>query len=468
MNSATNFILNGEQVSIDARPDTTVLDMLRTKLQRKGTKEGCAEGDCGACTVLFKRHGDDKPYPQPANACIMTLAQIEGGEITTVEGVGNGVMSELQARMAENGSSQCGYCTPGIVVALTGLMMRSPDPEEHEIHDALAGNLCRCTGYKPIVEAAKSVTGSTKPVPCKVETSCGIERAVTAEGSTVIRPATVEELLEAKAQYADAVLLAGGTDLAVPLAGYETSWPQIITTGSVDALRAIDARADEWTFGAAVTWEEMMHAVADDYPSLATLIRRFGSTQIRSMGTIGGNIGTASPIGDGPPGLIALDATITLQSLERGERSMPLEDFFLDYRKTQLASDELIVSITVPRKAPDQVFRAYKVSKRYDQDISTVCGNFNLTVEDGVIVTARIAYGGMAAIPKRAEHAEAAIVGKRFDADTAHAFSEAITKDFTPLTDWRGTDAYRLRVAQGLFARIVAEHEGETVEVMAL
>ncbi|MEL6919644.1 MAG: xanthine dehydrogenase small subunit [Pseudomonadota bacterium] len=467
MNSATNFILNGEAVSIEARPDTTVLDMLRTKLERRGTKEGCAEGDCGACTILFKRHGDAKPHAEPANACIMTLAQIEGGEITTVEGVGNGVMSELQARMAENGSSQCGYCTPGIVVALTGLLMRNGDPREDEIHDALAGNLCRCTGYKPIVDAAKTTVGTIASSNATDEKPKASE-AASYGGSSVIRPQTVDALLSAKEQHPDAILLAGGTDLAVALAGYETHWPEIITTGSVTKLRDLRVTQHSYEIGAAVTWEELMHAVADEYPSFATLIRRFGSTQIRSMGTVGGNVGTASPIGDGPPSMIALGSTVTLQSKARGERTLPLEAFFLDYRKTEMAADEIITRFSLPRPADNQYFRTYKVSKRYDQDISTVCGAFNLVIQYGVIASAHIAYGGMAATPKRAGHAETAVTGKPLDATTADLFSEAITRDFAPLTDWRGTDTYRMRVAQGLFARLVAEHAGETVEVMAL
>ncbi|MEL6435816.1 MAG: FAD binding domain-containing protein, partial [Pseudomonadota bacterium] len=311
MQSATNFILNGEATSVEARPDTTVLDMLRTKLDRKGTKEGCAEGDCGACTILFKRHGATTAHPEPANACIMTLAQVEGGEITTVEGVGNGVMSDLQARMAENGSSQCGYCTPGIVMALSGLLMRTPEPQEDEIHDALAGNLCRCTGYKPIVDAAKAAVGEQLYGTAKRGAALPFSASASVDGSTVIRPHTVDELLAAKAEHPEAVLLAGGTDLAVPLAGYEAEWREIITTGTVAELRALHATATEYEIGAAVTWEELMHAVADDYPSFATLIRRFGSTQIRSMGTVGGNVGTASPIGDGPPSMIALGSTIT-------------------------------------------------------------------------------------------------------------------------------------------------------------
>ncbi|MEO0543356.1 MAG: xanthine dehydrogenase small subunit [Pseudomonadota bacterium] len=466
MNSVTSFTLNGEQVSVEVRPDTTVLDLLREKLSHKGTKEGCAEGDCGACTILLRRAGAKESFPRPANACIMTVAQIEASEITTVEGIGNGVLSDLQARMAENGSSQCGFCTPGIVMALSGLLARSSAPDEDDIHDALAGNLCRCTGYKPIVEAAKAALSTGIPGSSGHE-QIASATMVSSAGSTAIKPTSVEDLLSAKRDRPEAILLAGGTDLAVPLAAYETNWPEIILTGSVSALRELTVTDEAYEIGAAVTWEELMHAVADDYPSFATLIKRFGSTQIRSMGTVGGNVGTASPIGDGPPAMIALGASITLQSLDRGERTLPLENFFLDYRKTEMANDEIIVGFSLPRPKPGQLFRSYKISKRYDQDISTVCGAFNLQLDGDVVTGARIAYGGMAATPKRAVHGEKAIHGKALNRETANAFGVALAEDFTPLTDWRGTDTYRMRVAKGLFARLVADHAGERVEVMA-
>ena len=466
MNSVTSFVLNGENVSVEARPDMTLLDLLRDRLGRKGTKEGCAEGDCGACTILFRRSDSQEDFPRPANACIMTVAQIDAGEITTVEGVGNGEISDLQARMAENGSSQCGYCTPGIVMALSGLLARNDHPAEDDIHDALAGNLCRCTGYKPIVEAAKASLGISFPKPNETG-DLSVRPSTSAGGSTVVRPTTVEELLTAKRDFPDAVLLAGGTDLAVSLAAYETQWQHIILASSVSSLRTLDVTEDAYDIGAAVTWEELMHAVLEDYPSFATLIKRFGSTQIRSMGTVGGNVGTASPIGDGPPAMIALGATVTLQSLARGRRTFPLEDFFLDYRKTEMADDEIITGFTMLRPKPNQFFRTYKISKRYDQDISTVCGAFNFMLDGDKIVEARVAYGGMAATPKRAPNAEAAIVGNALNDQTATAFANALALDFTPLSDWRGTDTYRMRVAQGLFRRLVADHGGARVEVMA-
>jgi len=458
------FVLNGAPVEFAVRPDTTALDLIRNHAGLTGTKEGCAEGDCGACTVLLRRDGGPR---LAANACIMTAAQLDGTDLTTVEGLKQGgKLSALQDAMASNGSSQCGFCTPGIVMALTGLVERNAAPDDEAIHDALAGNLCRCTGYRPIVEAAKAAAkaGLAAPVPPAMPAK---QAEIGFGGSVLHQPATLAELTALRAAHPDAVILAGGTDLGVARADYHADWDRIISTANVAELRAVEETADAWTFGAAVTWEEILQAVRDDYPSLATLIRRFGSTQIRAMGTVGGNIGTASPIGDGPPALIALGADITLAS-RNGSRSMKLEDFFLDYRKTELRPDEVIASVTVPRAGPGAAFRVYKLSKRYDQDISTVCGAFNMTVTDGTVTACRVTYGGMAAIPKRAKASENKLLGRRLDAESVAAAAAALPEDFQPLSDWRGTAAYRMRTAGALLQRLANDLAGETVEVMAL
>ena len=463
--SAIRFVLNGEPVEYAIRPDTTVLDLIRLDAGLKGTKEGCAEGDCGACTVLLRR-GDGPRLA--ANACIMTAAQIDGAELTTIEGLGtDGKLTALQEAMAGNGSSQCGFCTPGIVMALTGLLERDAEPDEDAIHDALAGNLCRCTGYRPIVEAARSAAADQCPAPS--EPDLPVRSAEIAAGGSVLhQPAALADMLALRERYPEAVILAGGTDLGVARADYHEQWDRILSTAHVAEMRAIVTGENSWSFGAAVTWEEVLSTVADDYPSLAVLIRRFGSTQIRSMGTIGGNIGTASPIGDGPPALIALGATITLASSSAGARSLPLEDFFIDYRKTALRPDEVIVSVEVPRPAPDTAFRVYKLSKRYDQDISTVCGAFWLHLEDGKVAECRVAYGGMAAIPKRASACEAKVTGSALDPQALREAGAALGEDFAPLSDWRGSAGYREAAAASLVERLGRDLAGETVEVMAL
>ncbi|MFZ2101481.1 MAG: xanthine dehydrogenase small subunit [Oricola sp.] len=459
------FVLNGNPVSLAVRPDTTALDVIRNLLGLKGTKEGCAEGDCGACTVLLRRGEGPR---QAANACIMTAAQLDGTELTTIEGLKtNGGLTPLQDAMASNGSSQCGFCTPGIVMSLTGLLESDGDPDEEEIHDALAGNLCRCTGYRPIVEATKAAAKAGIGNPAAA--SLPARQAEVAFGGSVLhQPATLDELTVLRAQYPDAVILAGGTDLGVARADYHSDWDRIISTAQVRELRATTATPEAWTFGAAVTWDEILQTVREAWPSLATLIRRFGSTQIRAMGTVGGNIGTASPIGDGPPALIALGASITLASRAGGARTIPLEDFFLDYRKTAMKPGEVIASVAVPRPKPGEAFRVYKHSKRYDQDISTVCGAFWVAMENGGVSACRIAYGGMAAIPKRAKESENRLLGSALESEAIHEAAELLSRDLAPLSDWRGSAAYRARTAGSLLERFARDLAGETVEVMAL
>ncbi len=476
-----NFELNGEIQQVDCRTDTTVLEWLRTDKRLTGTKEGCAEGDCGACSILLAKQGGSQYVA--ANSCILSIGQIAGCNVLTVEGLKTDTYHPLQVAMAANGSSQCGFCTPGIVISLAGLLANTPDPGEADIHDALAGNLCRCTGYKPIVEAAlKIAKGGLIPLNQNIIRSENIEYIQT-DGTSFYRPQSLAVLLNIRAENPTALLLAGGTDLGVALAEHECEWPLVIWTGAVSELREISETKSDWTFGAAVTWQEILTKIGDSYPSLSTLIRRFGSTQIRNMGTIGGNIGTASPIGDGPPALIALGAKITLASAN-ATREIALEDFFLDYRKTALLADEIIKSVSIPKPVDGQHFRVWKVSKRYDQDISTVCGAFNLMIENGKISAAKIAFGGMAAIPKRTPLAERLLLGIAVaslsesgrgshgdDTETMRkryeAVADAIRASFAPLSDWRGTKEYRLEVAGNLAIRLGAELEGQIVEVLS-
>lgn len=493
MTQMIRFFLNGHRRDVQIRPDTTVLEWLRGEARLKGTKEGCAEGDCGACSVLIGTENgtltqadtadhqhqsacanEDIRY-RAVNSCILSMGQLDGKALVTVEGLKTTQLHPVQAAMAENGSSQCGFCTPGIVMSLSGLAADcahdGTQADDQLIHDTLAGNLCRCTGYRPIVEAARKVIadGGAGIAGLKAGTLHDIfpQPEFGSEGARYHQPVSLNALLQLREQYPLAVLLAGGTDLGVALADYHTDWDEVISTAHVHELRERHEDAAGFHFGAAVTWAEVLKTIGNHYPSLTVLLRRFGSVQIRNQGTIGGNIGTASPIGDGAPALIGLGAVIELASLE-GKRSLPLEDFFLDYRKTELRAGEIIASVTIPKLTNNQDYRVYKISKRYDQDISTVCGAFRLTRDDGVITDARIAFGGMAAIPKRVKSAEQALIGKPLNDATVEACAQAIATELSPLSDWRGSAEYRLMVAQNLVQRFARDLAGEVVEVMAL
>jgi xanthine dehydrogenase small subunit len=464
-----SFLLNGAPVEeASAPPTATLLDWLRETRRLTGTKEGCAEGDCGACTVLLQRDG--RPA-EAVNACIALLGQVDGAAVTTVEGLadGTGTQTAVQAAMAEADASQCGFCTPGIVMALEALRRTGGTTDDATIHETLAGNLCRCTGYRPIVDAARRAcppaTASADPPSLPASGACH-----QAAGDVFYAPATLAELVVLRAANPDARLLAGATDLGLLASRLRQRIPVVISTRRVVEMRAIADTGTAVRIGAAVTYAEALPEIEALYPSFGALIRRIGSRQIRAMGTLGGNIGNASPIGDTPPCLIAPDATLHLAG-PRGERTVPLEAFFLDYRRTDLAADEVIVAISVPKLRPGEIFRAYKISRRHDQDISAVVGAWRLTLADGVVRDARIAFGGMAATPKRAAACEAALIGRPWTEATAREAAAAVAADFTPIDDHRASAAYRLRVAGNLFVRLwheTAGSAGELLEVMAL
>jgi xanthine dehydrogenase small subunit len=454
------FTLNDRTVELSSvSPMTTLLDWLRDHRGLRGTKEGCAEGDCGACTVVLERAGGKR---EAMNSCIALMGQMDGQSVRTVEGLlgKDGAPHPVQVAMAEADATQCGFCTPGFVMTAYAFAAGGEKPELETIHDALAGNLCRCTGYRPIVEAMTRIAGlavdPATPPPMRAE-------AAAFDGS-FFAPRTLAELLKLRAALPDALLLAGATDLGL-LASRSRKPPKaVIHVAHVPELTTIVESKREITIGAAVTYAQAMPPLIAAFPALRTYLARLGSRQIRTLGTIGGNIGTASPIGDMPPVLLALEARLRLVSL-RGAREVPLEKFFLDYRKTALAPDEVIESLTLPRLWPGEVFHCDKVSKRRDQDISTVAGAYRLRIKNGRIEDARLAFGGMAAIPKRAAAAEAGLLKSGFTAAAA-----ALAGDFQPIDDWRGSGLYRLQVAANLLRRLelrIAE-PARPVEVEAL
>jgi xanthine dehydrogenase small subunit len=459
MADTIRFTLNGRPVDIaGVSPMTTLLDWLRDHRGLRGTKEGCAEGDCGACTVVLERADG---CHEAMNACIAMLGQMDGQSIRTVEGLlGTDGVHPVQRVLADSDATQCGFCTPGFVMTAYAFAAGGEAPELETIHDALAGNLCRCTGYRPIVDAMKKVSGlATAPAAPPAPRT-----ASPAFDGTFFAPRTLADLVALRAQHPDALLLGGGTDLGL-LASRSRKPPKaVIHVAHVPELNVIDAGDKHLTFGAAVTYARAMPVLVEAFPALRPYIARLGSRQIRTLGTIGGNLGNASPIGDMPPVLLALETTVKLVS-RRGARELPLEEFFVGYRKTALAPDEVIQSFTLPRLWLGESFHCDKVSKRRDQDISTVAGAYRVRIRNGRIEDARLAFGGMAATPKRASHAEAALLKDGFDAARA-----ALAQDFQPLDDWRGTAAYRQQVAANLLRRLelrLAEPQ-RPVEVEAL
>jgi xanthine dehydrogenase small subunit len=438
------FTLNDKPVEVfGVTPMTTLLDWLRDHRGLRGTKEGCAEGDCGACTVVLEREG----RRDAINSCIVLLGQVDGQAVRTVEGLrgADGGPHPVQAAMAEADATQCGFCTPGFVMSALAYASSGGTAEPDAIHDALAGNLCRCTGYRPIVEAMTRIAGLNVEPPAPAVLS---RTTSTAFDSVFFAPRTLDELLSLRGDHPDALLLSGGTDLGLLASRARKPPKAVIHLGHVPELTAISATPDRITLGAAATYADAAPTLVEAFPALRPYLSRLGSRQIRNMGTIGGNIGTASPIGDMPPVLLALEASLTLVS-KRGTREIPLDEFFLDYRKTALAPDEIIRSISMPRLWEGETFHCDKVSKRRDQDISTVAGAYRVRIRNGRIEDARLAFGGMAATPRRARAAEAALLKDGFAAAIA-----AVASDFKPVDDWRGSAAYRLQVAANLLRRL--------------
>ncbi|MFT7570960.1 MAG: xanthine dehydrogenase small subunit [Paracoccaceae bacterium] len=460
------FTLNGTPHEVgEISPTTTMLDYVRENLHMTGTKEGCAEGDCGACTVVRVIDGKF----EAVNSCLMQIGQADGLEILTVEGleaINGGALTPVQDAMATGDGTQCGFCTPGFIGALFALEqsgeLSGGDVSDDVIHDALAGNLCRCTGYRPIVEAARSACGAVVDYTPQPAIDRSSEHATADQVFHV--PQTLSDLTRLRGQYPKAMLLSGGTDLGLSVSKDRQKPAVVIHTAHVAELLKIEETDEVLILGAAVTYTRALPYIDRLYPSFAEMIRRIGSRQIRNLGTIGGNIGNASPIGDTPPCLIALDATITLASAA-GEREIAIEDFFLDYRKTDLHPGEVISTIRIPKLTDAQSFRTYKVSKRYDQDISAVIGGYRLTFDGDTVTDARIAYGGMAATPKRAPAMEAGLTGAAWSEDAAAAAGLKAAEDFAPLTDHRATAEYRSRVAANLCTRLYRDLAGTETEL---
>jgi xanthine dehydrogenase small subunit len=467
------FLRRGRGVRLDRFPPrTTVLDWLRLQERSTGTKEGCAEGDCGACAVVAARERNGRLLYEPVNSCITLLGQLDGAELITVEDLAdNGVLHPIQEALARQHGSQCGFCTPGIVMSLfahyhgcDGVTSRD------KINDALAGNLCRCTGYRPIVDATLEACSraaedrftrdegarlqSLRALDDKLDVFVGDDAAFFAA------PASEASLARLYAQHPDATLVAGATDVGLWITKKLSAIEKIVHVGRVAELSGIEETADGYAFGAIVSLARAAPVLGSIDPDIAEVLRRFGSIQVRACGTVGGNIANGSPIGDLAPMLIALGAEVELRHGEHIRR-LKLENFFLDYGKQDRKPGEFVRRILVPKLPPATHFRAFKITKRFDEDISAVLAAFCLTVEGGRISQARVAFGGMAAIPKRAGAVEENLRGLSLtDARRWRAAAAAVDNDFTPLNDLRASAAYRRRVAGNLVIKALAEMAG--------
>jgi xanthine dehydrogenase small subunit len=472
------FILNdrGERLT-EVRSSDTLLDHLRLARRLRGTKEGCAEGDCGACTVLIGRRAKGGLVYEPVNACIRLLASVDLCHVVTVEHLAKGgELHPVQKAMVDLHGSQCGFCTPGIVMSLYGLWMRKPDASEGEIETALQGNLCRCTGYQPIVAAARAAAAaSPEGDPLVAERAAILARLAALDDGRrvdirvgedrVILPASVDDLAAVLGEVEKPTIVAGSTDVGLWITKFMRNIAPAVFIAHLEEMHGIEITAEGARIGAGVSYDEFQAAVDAEFPHLSDFWRRIGGWQVRAMGTVGGNIANGSPIGDTPPALIAMGATVTLRKgAER--RTLPLEAFFIAYGKQDRAPGEFVEEIFVPRPAAGTLNAAYKITKRRDEDISAVAVGLQVAVEDGVVRSARIAFGGMAATPKRAAKAEAALTGQPWNAQTIAAAQAALAEDFAPISDWRASAEYRSTVARNLLRRFFLESTGESVQLV--
>ena len=461
------FLLDGEVIEArDATATTTLLQYLRGPLDRHGTKEGCAEGDCGACTVVVGEPSEDGMRYRAINSCIRFVGTLDGKEVVTVESLRapDGTLHPVQQAMVEAHASQCGFCTPGFVMSLFALWLEREQVTREEAVEAISGNLCRCTGYRPIVDAALRMHSLGTPGHWMRPRDGGRARAKAlpndASPATLPgfhAPRTLDALAEAYARAPESLLLAGGTDVGLWVTKQLRDLPPILYLGDIEGLDRIEERDGHVEIGATATLADGYAAIVARFPMLAELAYRFGSPPVRHSGTLCGNLANGSPIGDSMPVLIALGAEVILR---RGaaERTIALESLYRAYRETTLAPGEFVRAVRIPLPRAGQLVASYKISKRFEQDISALCAGIALEVRDGLVASARIAFGGMAAIPKRASATEKALIGKPWTRESIHGASEALRRDFQPIDDFRASAAYRLRAAAALLDRFFAEH----------
>jgi xanthine dehydrogenase small subunit len=460
------FLLDGELIELEpVDPTRTLLQFLREDLRRVGTKEGCAEGDCGACTVVIAELRDAGLVYRAVNACIRFLPTLDGKALFTVESLksADGSLHPVQQSMVDHHGSQCGFCTPGFIMSMFALYHNNAAPGRPEIDDALSGNLCRCTGYRSIVDAC--VNMYDYPTPSwdesrlveqlrKLQRTAGISLEL--EQARYYAPASLAELADLYQQNPQARILAGGTDVGLWVTKQLRELPLLIYLGDIAELQQVEVTRQGMEIGAAVTLNDAFVAIVEAYPEFAEMFRRFASLPVRNAGTLVGNLANGSPIGDSMPALIVVDASVRLRQGD-ATREMALAALYLDYMQNAMQAGEFIESVLIPARDQSLLLRCYKLSKRYDQDISAVCAAFALRLEGDVVAEIRIALGGMAAIPKRAALTEALLQGEKWDEATVRAAMQKLAEDFTPMSDMRASAAYRSRATANLLYRFFLE-----------
>ena len=469
------FLLNDETVTLhDVSPSATLLDFLRIERRLVGTKEGCAEGDCGACTVLVGRLSQGELKYETVNSCIRRVGSLDCCHVVTIEYLKakDGQLHPVQKAMVDCHGSQCGFCTPGIVMSLYALWMHSPNPSKSDTEIALQGNLCRCTGYEPIIRAAEAASkaGGQDKDRLLVERSRvtkalkglrdGARIEISSSDGRLIVPASVHDFATVRQELPNSTVVAGCTDVGLWVTKFMRSISPAVFIGNLDELQRVTAQDGMLQIGALASYTDLLAVLDKHLPQISEYWRRIGGEQVRNMGTIGGNIANGSPIGDTPPPFIALGASVVLRKGDN-ERAIPLEEFFIDYGKQDREGGDFVSRIEVPLPGKNDSFAAYKISKRLDEDISSVCGAFRMTLDGGVVERAVVAFGGMAATPKRANAVEAALTGRPFNTDTIKAAQAKFEKDYIPISDWRASADYRMLAAKNLLMRFFLEASGD-------